>query len=281
MRYNYIVTGITYGISEQRGYRSHMEDTHAIYRNIDRMFFAAEIFDGHGGREAAETAARMLTPHFMHEWAKECEKPPGDRRSESEIMREAYLTVDAHMAGKSITSGTTVANLYIIENRFLAANTGDTRVIMGTKKGRVVLTKDHRPDLEEEKIRIENLGGEVLYYGTPRVQGILAVSRALGDTSLKPYVSSEPRVVEGYLGTENDYVILACDGVWDVLSPDDAIKTVRIFTDPKRAAEEISKKAIQHGSTDNITVIVLDLREYVKHLDQKKMEITKIIDYGL
>ncbi len=281
MRYNYSVIDITYGISEQRGYRSHMEDTHAIYRNSDMMFFAAEIFDGHGGREAAETAARMLTPHFMHAWAKECEKSPRERRNESEIMRETYLTVDAHMVEKNIISGTTVANLYIMENRFLVANTGDTRVMMGTKKGGVILTKDHRPDLEEEKIRIENLGGEVLYYGTPRVQGILAVSRALGDAGLKPYISGEPRIVQGYLGAENDYAILACDGVWDVLSADDVIRTVRIFTDPKRSAEEISRKAIQHGSTDNITVIVLDLREYVKNLEQKKMEITKVIDHGL
>lgn len=272
---------ITYGISEQRGYRSHMEDTHAIYRNVDRMFFAAEVFDGHGGREAAEIAARMLTPHFLHTWAKELEKPLRTRRNESEIIREAYLTVDTHIVEKGITSGTTAADFYIIENRFLAANTGDTRAIIGTKRGVVVLTKDHRPDLEEEKIRVENLGGTVLYYGTSRVQGILAVSRALGDAGLKPYVSSEPRITEGHLGTENDYAILACDGVWDVLTPDDAIKTARIFTDPKRAAEEISRKAIHHGSTDNITVIVLDLREYVKNFGQKRMEITKVIDYGV
>jgi serine/threonine protein phosphatase PrpC len=76
-------------------------------------------------------------------------------------------------------------------------------------------------------------------------------------------------------------VVLACDGVWDVLAPDDVIKTVRTVTDPWRASEEISKKALHLGSTDNITVIVLDLREYVKGLKRKHMEITGVVDYGV
>jgi serine/threonine protein phosphatase PrpC len=272
---------ITYGISEEAGYRNHMEDAHAIYQDADRKFFAAEIYDGHGGREAAEITSRMLTPYFMHAWAKEFEKPLRDRRSEPELLREAYLTVDVHLVEKDIKSGTTVANLYIMGDRFLASNAGDTRVIIGTKKGFSFLTKDHKPDLPEEKARIENLGGRVLSYGAPRVEGILAMSRALGDSGLKPYISCEPRIVEGYLGNENDYAVLACDGVWDVLTPDEATKIARIAIDPWRASEEISKKALDNGSTDNITVIVLDLRQYVKSLKRKKMEITAVVDYGV
>jgi protein phosphatase 1L len=211
----------------------------------------------------------------------EFEKPLKDRRGECELIREAYLSVDAHLIERGIKSGTTAANLYLIGDRFLAANAGDTRVIIGTRKGFSFLTKDHKPDLPEERARIESLGGRVLSYGAPRVEGILAMSRALGDTGLKPYVSSEPRIVEGYPGKENDYAVLACDGVWDVLTPDDVIKIVRTVTDPWRASEEISKKALDHGSTDNITVIVLDLREYVKGLKRKNMEITGIVDCGV
>jgi serine/threonine protein phosphatase PrpC len=272
---------ITYGISEKVGCRSLMEDVHSIYQDANRKFFAAEIYDGHGGREAAEITSRMLTPYFMHAWAKEFEKPLKDRRSEYELLREAYLSVDAHLVEKGIGSGTTVANLYIIGDRFIASNAGDTRVIIGTRKGFFFLTKDHKPDLPEEKARIESLGGRVLFYGAPRVEGVLAMSRALGDTGLKPYISGEPRIVEGYPGNENDYAVLACDGVWDVLAPDDVIKIVRTVIDPWRASEEISKKALDHGSTDNITVIVLDLREYVKGLKRKRMEITGIVDHGV
>jgi protein phosphatase 1L len=272
---------ITYGIIEKVGCRSLMEDVHAIYQDADRKFFAAEIYDGHGGREAAEITSRMLTPYFMNAWVKEFGKPLKDRRGECELMREAYLSVDAHLVERGIKSGTTAANLYFVGDRFLAANAGDTRVIIGTRKGFSFLTKDHKPDLPEERARIESMGGRVLSYGAPRVEGILAMSRALGDTGLKPYVSSEPRIVEGYPGKENDYAVLACDGVWDVLAPDDVIKTVRTVADPWKASEEISKKALNCGSTDNITVIVLDLREYVKGLKRKHMEITGVVDYGV
>jgi protein phosphatase 1L len=272
---------ITYGVIEKVGCRSLMEDAHAIYEDADRKFFAAEIYDGHGGREAAEITSRMLTPYFMNAWVKEFEKPLKDRRGECELMREAYLSVDAHLVERGIKSGTTAAGLYLIGDRFLAANAGDTRVIIGTRKGFSFLTKDHKPDLPEERARIESLGGRVLSYGAPRVEGILAMSRALGDTGLKPYVSSEPRIVEGYPGKENDYAVLACDGVWDVLAPDDVIKTVRTVADPWRASEEISRQALDRGSTDNITVIILDLREYVKGLKRKQMEITGIVDCGV
>ncbi len=258
-----------------------MEDMHAIYQDEARTFFAAEIYDGHGGKEAAEITSRMLTPYFMHAWAKELEKPLKDRRNESELLREAYLSVDAHLVERDVRSGTTAANLYIIGDRFLAANAGDTRVIIGTGNGFSFLTKDHKPDLPEERARIESLGGRVISYGAPRVEGILAMSRALGDRGLKPYVSSEPRIVEGHPGKENDYAVLACDGVWDVLMPDDVMLIVRAAIDPGRASKEISKKALDHGSTDNITVIVLDLREYVKELKRKMMEITGIIDFGV
>jgi protein phosphatase 1L len=271
---------ITYGISEEIGWRSHMEDEHAIYRDDAREFFAAEIYDGHGGKEAARIASEMLTPYFMHAWARSIEKPLRERRSDYELLREAYLTVDAHLVGKGVESGTTAANFYIIGDRFLAANAGDTRVIIGTRKGVSSLTKDHKPELPEERMRIESLGGQVIFHGAPRVQGILAISRALGDTVLKPYVTAEPRIVEGYLGKENDYAVLACDGVWDVLTPDDVIDIVRSMGDPTKAAVEVSNKALNHASTDNITVIVLDLQEYTKGLRKERIEIIRIVDYG-
>ena len=271
---------ITYGISEEIGWRSHMEDEHAIYRDDAREFFAAEIYDGHGGKEAARIASEMLTPYFIHARAVSIEKPLRERYSDYELLREAYLTVDARLVEKGVESGTTAANFYIIGDRFLAANAGDTRVIIGTRKGVSFLTKDHKPELAEEKMRIENLGGQVIFHGTPRVQGILAISRALGDTVLKPYVTAEPRIVEGYLGKENDYAVLACDGVWDVLTPDDVIDIVRSMGDPTKAAVEVSNKALNHASTDNITVIVLDLQECTKGLRRERIEIIRIVDCG-
>jgi protein phosphatase 1L len=272
---------ILYGISTETGWRSSMEDERAIYLDDGREFFAAEIYDGHGGREAARIASRMLTPYFMHAWAKDLEKSLKERQNLYELLRQAYLAVDSHIVENNIQGGTTAANFFIIGDRFMAANAGDTRVVISTGEGCLSLTKDHKPELPEERKRIESLGGEVIFCGVARVQGVLSMSRALGDAHLKPYVTSEPRIVEGYLGKENHFVILACDGVWDVLKEEDVMKMVTSVADAEKVAVAVSTKALDYGSSDNITVIVLDLRSYVKQLKREKMEITKVFDYAV
>lgn len=266
------------GISEEIGFRRTMEDEHAFYEDPARLFFSAEIYDGHGGRQPAQIAAQMLTPWFLRSWSRERERPPGERRDEADILREAYLAVDAHLVSRRVQAGTCAAQLYLIGERFLAANAGDSRVVIGTGQGAAVLTEDHKPDTRAERSRVEALGGSVVLLGVPRVEGILAISRALGDVCLKPYVSAEPRITEGALGSENDVAVLACDGVWDVLSPGEVIDEARQERDPRKGAEGISRMALDRGSTDNITVIVLDLRKYTSVLKNRKMVIQKVHD---
>jgi len=269
---------IHYAISEDIGWRERMEDEHAIYHLPERDFFSAEIYDGHGGRQAAQYASEMLTPTFIHLLTGEYEKPLKDRRQDFELLREAYQTVDTYIIARESDVGTTAASFYILDDRFIAANVGDSKIIIGTTQGVVSLSKDHKPNLPEEKKRIESLGGEVIVYGVPRVQGVLAISRALGDAFLKPYVSAEPRIVEGHLGRENDFVIIACDGVWDVLSPENVIQIARKAQNIQAAADLIKTEALEHGSTDNISVIVLDLREHVKAMRREKLDISLVID---
>ena len=258
-----------------------MEDQHAVYQLREKDFFSAEIYDGHGGKRAAQIAAESLTSTFLHVWASDLEKPQVARRSQAECLREAYGQADKNIIDSGTESGTTAATFYIIDGRFVAANVGDSRVIIGTKWGRCrALTVDHRPSLEDEKSRIEDLGGIITWFGTPRVQGVLAVSRSLGDANLKPFISSEPRITEGYLGKENDYVVLACDGVWDVLSPEEVMSAVRAAKEPQPAAEKIKEMALDSGSKDNISVIVVDLRGYVMAAKQKSMKLMAVTDHS-
>ena len=269
---------IDVGISEDTGYRSSMEDEHAVYRRPTLQFFSAEVYDGHGGRRASQVAAEMITPHFLHTWNRESEKTLSDQLPLSLFLRDAYVAVDNHLLRESVESGTTGAGLYLIADRFFAVNCGDTKIVIGIDEAVNELTVDHKPDAPEELERIERLGGYVISFGVSRVMGILAVSRALGDSSLKPFVTAEPRIAEGYLGRENDFAVIACDGVWDVLTPDIVIAITRAAKDAQAAAENIKTTAIDSGSTDNVTVIVLDLRAYVAKLKRGKMEITQIID---
>lgn len=271
---------IYYGVCETIGWREGMEDEHAIYERPEEGFFGAEIYDGHGGRAASRIAVEMLTPYFIHSRVQKGAKPLRNRRNDCGLLRDAYLAVDSHLTERRVRSGTTAAHLYIMADRFIVANAGDTRVIIGIKNGVEVLTVDHKPDLPWETERIEELGGKVMRIGVPRVQGILAVSRALGDLSLKPYVTAEPRIVEGYLGKENDYAVLACDGTWDVLAPADVIDEVRRQGDPQEGADRVVENALNHGSTDNITVIVVDLKKYTGGMRRKAMKIAAITDYG-
>ena len=269
------------GISEDIGHRNAMEDEHAIYRNPEIGFFSAEVYDGHGGRRASQVAAEMITPHFLHSWSAESEKILNERAPINELLRNSYLTADKHIVESGFDSGTTAAGIYFIHDHFFAINCGDTRIVIGIQGGVSMLTLDHKPNLPEELQRIENDGGYVVSFGVARVQGILAVSRSIGDRSLKPYIIAEPRIVEGYLGRENDFMVIACDGVWDVLSPDIVIAMVRAAADVQAAAENIKTTAIDSGSTDNVTVVVLDLREFTVNLKREKMEIVRIFDKAL
>lgn len=82
----------------------------------------------------------------------------------------------------------------------------------------VALTEDHKPNQERERKRIEAEGGVVIWAGTWRVGGVLAVSRAFGDRPLKRYVIACPDVRHDNLDVGEESIILASDGLWDVVS---------------------------------------------------------------
>ncbi len=267
---------IRYGIAQTIGYRGSMEDSHAVW-DEPRRPFGAEVYDGHGGSLAAVLAAEMLTPFFF-ETARSGRPGPESYRLRAGDLRAAYLATDRYIIDQGADSGAAAATLYIHHGRFLAANAGDVRIVMGDGRGAVDLTLDHKPDLPEERARIEALGGRVVLLDVARVQGTLAMSRALGDAALKPYVSAEPRITEGVLGRANDIVILACDGIWDVLTSEEAVAAARAAADPDAAAERLKMKALDLGSTDNITVIVLDLSAYTARCADEHLQITRVVD---
>jgi protein phosphatase 1L len=263
---------IRYGAAEAVGRMEGMEDAHAI-RHPDEGFFAAEVYDGHCGSAAAGIAARVLTPYFESMRIAELDKPAIMRRSERALLREAYLRTDSLIAESGTISGAVAATFYLLKERFLAANVGDVRIIIGTAGRGRILTVDHSPGDPAERARIEALGGEVVTMDIPRVQGELAVSRALGDRPLKPFVSAQPHIVEGLLGKENDLALLASDGLWHVLDLQEALLMARAAEDPQNAADQILFRASARGTPDDITIMVLDLRDLTRHMAREEMEI--------
>lgn len=143
-----------------------------------------------------------------------------------------------------------------------------------------------QPDRPDELVRIEAAGGRVIYWDGARVLGMLAMSRAIGDSYLKPYVISEPEVTVTDRTDDDECLILASDGLWDVVSNDTACGVVRMClraqkppSPPRSPGSEaalssaassdkacsdasilLTKLALARHSTDNVSVVVVDLR---------------------
>lgn len=135
-----------------------------------------------------------------------------------------------------------------------AANVGDARVVVSQNQTALRLSWDHRAEDPGEVERIEKAGGFVF---RNRVLGILAVTRSLGDHAVKEFVIGAPHTSSLENARTGDFVILACDGLWDVFSDQEAIDMV---LKTKEGTSDVSKvlvdEAIRRGSTDNITVVV-------------------------
>ncbi|KAG7339356.1 protein phosphatase 2C [Nitzschia inconspicua] len=139
-----------------------------------------------------------------------------------------------------------------------AANAGDARIVLGHAGTAYRMTKDHRTDDPDEVRRIEQSGG-FLFKG--RVLGVLAVTRSLGDHCMKEYVIAMPytkaKTIVKDAMSDVSFVILACDGLWDVMSDQEAVDFVSKYQNSKESvAQELVKEALERGSTDNITVSV-------------------------
>jgi len=106
------------------------------------------------------------------------------------------------------------------------------------------------------------LGGRIIHYGTWRVEGVLAVTRAIGDRRLKAYVTAVPEITERKLESSDEFLILASDGVWDVFSCQDAVDIVKSEKDVQAGARKLTEASYHRGSMDNITTLVVDLSYY-------------------
>ena len=171
-------------------------------------------------------------------------------------------------------SGSTalVALVDVPRQQLVVANAGDSRAVLCREGRAVALSTDHKPSCVSERRRIEAAGSSVMdgYVSTPHsFGGRLAVSRGLGDrehklSRLPPQmqaITAEPELCELALQPEVDeFVLLACDGVWDVLTSDEAVACVRrrlaegaTLTD---SAEALVREAFDLGSTDNMTALL-------------------------
>ena len=174
-------------------------------------------------------------------------------------------------------SGCTAIAAIITPTHIIVANAGDARGILMHGNGRVKpMSFDHKPTNPEETARIEAAGGSVSNSGSEsnrRVKGDLSVSRALGDFEYKKEDSmpAKDQMVSAFPdfeiakrdGTEQ-FLLLCCDGIWDVMSNEDAGTFVKNAIEWKYKGENLSKvterlldKCLDKGSTDNMTAVLV------------------------
>ncbi|KAK4456317.1 phosphatase 2C-like domain-containing protein [Podospora aff. communis PSN243] len=135
------------------------------------------------------------------------------------------------------------------------ANVGDARIILCRSGKALRLSYDHKGSDENEGKRIANAGGLIL---NNRVNGVLAVTRALGDTYMKDLVTGHPYTTETVIQPETDeFIIIACDGLWDVCSDQDAVDLVKDIMDPVTAAKTLVDHALSRFSTDNLSCMII------------------------
>ncbi|KZF26724.1 protein serine/threonine phosphatase 2C [Xylona heveae TC161] len=161
---------------------------------------------------------------------------------------------------KSSNLATPVAHLRLQESAsrqrvLYTANVGDARIVLCRNGKALRLSYDHKGSDDNEGKRIANAGGLIL---NNRVNGVLAVTRALGDSYMKDLVTGHPYTTETVVQPDIDeFLILACDGLWDVCSDQEAVDLIRHTADPQAASKQLVDHALSRFSTDNLSCMVI------------------------
>ncbi|XP_068560119.1 protein phosphatase 1F [Cebidichthys violaceus] len=245
-----------------------------VQSGVDCAYYA--VFDGHGGVDAATYAATHL-----HVALSKQETLQSDTAT---AFKRAFKHTDDMFRGKAkrerLRSGTTGVAVLIQGQQLYVAWLGDSQAILVREGQAVTLMEPHKPDREDEKQRIEELGGCITFMGCWRVNGTYAVSRAIGDFDQKPYVSGDADCSTTQLLGDEDYVLLACDGFFDAVKPSEVphlvLDALHQSVDPEgggdapleqsedavglRVAQRLVSHAKAAGSSDNITVMLVFLR---------------------
>ncbi|KAI4976714.1 hypothetical protein ZWY2020_050321 [Hordeum vulgare] len=282
---------------------SMVDGPYPMWFRLPAHFFA--VYDGHSGPQVANYCRDRLHAALVEELGRTERTLSGVSWGTVEFKKQwekafvdVFCMVDDEVGGKVTRGlakaaeveplapdhiGSTAVVAVIWFSHIIIANCGDSRAVLCRGKKPVPLTVDHIPNREDEYARIEAAGGNIIQWDGYRVLGVLSVTRSIGDRYLKPWIIPVPEVTVVPRQAEDECLILASDGLWDVLSNQEVCDVARQrillwhknnsiasssaersgdSSDPaaQAAAEYLSKLARRKGSKDDITVIVVDLK---------------------
>jgi serine/threonine protein phosphatase PrpC len=254
-----------------KGKRDQNEDRHDVILNSNNKdksiknvnFFG--VYDGHGGKDVSTYIKNNLSKFFVN---KKVEYPLSKT-----YVNNVYDNIQKSLEKYSFAykSGSTCTTVVQFKDNagcdyLNVMNTGDSRCMLCRDNFGIPLTKDHKPHWPEEKSRISQLGGKVVYDGFDWRVKDLSVSRAFGDLDARPFLTHSPDIYRYKLDKNDKFIVLACDGLWDVMQNCDVANfvlsncydssTKKRINKNVNAAKMLAEYAIKKGSTDNVSVIV-------------------------
>ncbi|GMJ12921.1 CERK-1 interacting protein phosphatase 1 [Hibiscus trionum] len=247
---------VKYGFTLAKGKANHpMEDYHvakfAQLRGHELGLFA--IYDGHLG----DSVPSYLQKHLFSNILKDEEFWTDPGRSISKAYEKTDQAILSHDPDLGRGGSTAVTAILIDGQKLWVANIGDSRAVLSKKGQAIQMSIDHEPNTERGSI--ENRGGFVsnMPGDVARVNGQLAVSRAFGDKNLKSHLRSDPDVKTADIDSDTELLILASDGLWKVMSNQEAVDIAKKTKDPMRAAKQLMAEALNRDSKDDISCIVV------------------------
>uniref|UniRef100_A0A7N1A466 protein-serine/threonine phosphatase n=1 Tax=Kalanchoe fedtschenkoi TaxID=63787 RepID=A0A7N1A466_KALFE len=255
------------------GIRKTMEDVYVCADNFMRDYGLENLtdgtpnafyglFDGHGGKHAADFACHHL-PRFIAE--DECFPSEIERAISSAFLQTDAAFAEACSLNSMLASGTTALAALVIGRSLVVANAGDCRAVLSRKGKAIEMSRDHKPACSVERLRIEACGG---YVYDDYLNGQVNVARAIGDWHMEGLkdinggpLSAEPELMTKELTKEDEFLIMGCDGLWDVFRSQNAVdfarRRLQEHNDPAMCSKDLVNEALKRKSGDNLAVIVV------------------------
>lgn len=276
------------GIAWLKGKRPDMEDAHlATHIEVNGTRYPLfAIFDGHGG-DSCSCYLEAYLPDYI---AAELPKALAAQNPEIAIynmLKLAFVKLtddyrkaiyDLHVQhgitdeGDMDFAGSTATAVLVINGSLYTANIGDTRAIISTPQSVIALSKDAKPEIEKFKRGVEKRGGRVIksaetgwIYRVVKEESMLAIARAAGHHEIRSAVNPRSEITKYSLDSipESSFLVIACDGLWDVTSSAQVSHSIQKFAkencEPTDMAIRLIQKAYNNRSKDNISALVLDL----------------------
>ncbi|XP_057533336.1 probable protein phosphatase 2C 2 isoform X1 [Amaranthus tricolor] len=251
-----------YVVLSKKGTRENMEDRFKVITHVfgdpKQAFFS--VIDGHGGVGAADYVADNLGNNILNSLQNH------DGQRVEEAIREGYLNTDKDFLTQGVSSGACAASVIIRGGELYIANVGDCRVVLSKRRIATTLTNDHNLSNQYERSRIQSSGGFVhSCNGVWRLQGTLAVSRAIGDLQFKDWIISDPEIHKISLTSDSDFLIMASDGLWDKVSEQEAVDIVSMekANNAMKCCKKLVDISFSRGNKDDITVMIIYLQNFV------------------